>query len=151
MSREGKAKVLTTEEFKRLLLVASHGQFKDRNIAMLYCSFGLGLRAKEMASLTVGDLVGNNNHLLDELNLTSSMTKGDKQRHIYLSNKKVRAALLSHIKNLSNPQPEQPFFKTQRKSKFNANTMQKWFKSMYKKAGIVGSSSHSGRRTFITS
>ncbi len=150
MSREGKAKVLTTDEFKRLLIVASYSQFKERNVAMLYCSFGLGLRAKEIASLKVSDLVDANNQLLDELNLTSSMTKGNKQRHVYLSNKKVRGALLSYINNLSILKPEQPFFKTQRKSQFNANTMQKWFKSMYTKAGIIGSSSHSGRRTFIT-
>ena len=41
-------------------------------------------------------------------------------------------------------------FKTQRKTRFTPNALQKWFKSLYDKAGIIGASSHSGRRTFIT-
>ncbi|HAU3914772.1 TPA: site-specific integrase, partial [Legionella pneumophila] len=45
---------------------------------------------------------------------------------------------------------DKPLFQTQRKSRFTPNSLQKWFKSLYDKAGIIGASSHSGRRTFIT-
>ena len=41
-------------------------------------------------------------------------------------------------------------FKTQRKQKFHPDVMQKWFKKIYDKAGIIGARSHSDRRTFIT-
>ena len=30
------------------------------------------------------------------------------------------------------------------------NSLQKWFRILYDKAGIINASSHSGRRTFIT-
>lgn len=56
MAREGKAKVLNEAEFKLLLLVAKEGKHSTRNIALVYCSFGLGLCAKEMASLTIADV-----------------------------------------------------------------------------------------------
>ncbi len=56
MAREGKAKVLSEAEFKLLLLVAKGGKFSARNLAIIYCSFGLGLRAKEIASHTIGDV-----------------------------------------------------------------------------------------------
>lgn len=56
MAREGKAKVLSEEEFKLLLLVAKEGKMGTRNLAIVYCSFGLGLRAKEIASLTIADV-----------------------------------------------------------------------------------------------
>jgi len=150
MAREGKAKVLTPDEFKRLLIVASNSSFEVRNIAIIYCSFGLGLRAKEIAALTIGDVSDNDYKLLDEICLKRSMTKGEKQRHVFLSNKKVRAALQVHLNKLNGSPLIKPLFITQRKSKFTPNVLQKWFRQMYDKAGIVAARSHSGRRTFIT-
>lgn len=64
MPREGKAKVLNEAEFKRLLIVARDGQFSIRNVALVYCSFGLGLRAKEISSLTIADVADYNYQLL---------------------------------------------------------------------------------------
>lgn len=78
MAREGKAKVLTENEFKLLLLVAKEGKFATRNLAIIYCSFGLGLRAKEIVSLTIEDVANSQYQLLDEISLKRSMTKGDK-------------------------------------------------------------------------
>jgi integrase/recombinase XerD len=88
--------------------------------------------------------------LLDEICLTRSMTKGEKQRHAYLTHKKVCDALEEYIKSIKSHDRKQPLFQTQRKARFTPNALQKWFKSLYDKAGIVGASSHSGRRTFIT-
>ena len=151
MSKEGKAKVLNEAEFKRLLIVAKSGQFALRNVALLYCSFGLGLRAKEMASLKIMDVTDPNYKLLDEICLTRSMTKGEKQRHAYLTHKKVCDAIEEYITSIQHCDRKQPLFQTQRKTRFTPNALQKWFKSLYDKAGIVGASSHSGRRTFIVS
>lgn len=150
MAREGKAKVLSESEFKRLLLVAKDSPMALRNVALVYCSFGLGLRAKEIASLSVQDIADSNYSLLDEICLKRSMTKGEKQRHAYLSNEKLRKALQAHLNTLTNLSRDKSLFQTQRKSRFTPNTLQKWFKSLYDKSGIVGASSHSGRRTFIT-
>jgi len=150
MAREGKAKVLSESEFKRLLIVAKAGKMSTRNIALIYCSFGLGLRAKEIASLTIEDIADSNYQLLDEVCLKRAMTKGEKQRYAYLVNKKVRDALQAHLNDLAGVDKKKPFFQTQRKSRFTPNTMQKWFKALFNKAGVVGASSHSGRRTFIT-
>ena len=152
MAREGKAKVLTEAEFKRLLIVAKNSPMSARNVAMIFCSFGLGLRSKEICSLSIKDIADSSFKLLDEINLKRNMTKGEKQRAVYLSNKKIREALQNHLENLkeNNTLPSLPLFQTQRKQRFSANVMQKWFKDLYDKAGIHGASSHSGRRTFIT-
>jgi len=150
MAREGKAKVLNETEFKLVLLVAKEGKLGTRNVAMVYCSFGLGLRAKEMASLTIADVANAHYQLFDEISLKRSMTKGEKQRHVYLTHKKIREILQAYVNELKDMPRDKALFQTQRKSRFTANTLQKWFKSIYDKAGIHGASSHSGRRTFIT-
>ena len=150
MAKEGQAKVLNELEFKRLLIIAKEGQFAIRNIALLYCSFGLGLRAKEIASLSIEDVTDEHFQLLDEICLKRAMTKGEKQRYAYLTHKKIRESLSAHIDTLTHLSRKKPLFQTQRKSRFTPNSLQKWFKSLYDKAGIVGASSHSGRRTFIT-
>lgn len=150
MAKEGKAKVLNEQEFKRLILVAKDSSYAVRNVAIIYCSFGLGLRAKEIASLTIGDIADRNYQLLDEISLTRSMTKGEKQRHAFLTNAKIRKALQEHLDSLKTLSFNKPLFMTLRKSRFTPNTLQKWFHDLYIKAGIHGASSHSGRRTFIT-
>lgn len=150
MAKEGKAKVLNDSEFKRLLIMAKSGQFALRNVALLYCSFGLGLRAKEMASLKISNITDIDYKLLDESCLKRHMTKGEKQRNAYLTHKKVCDALNEYLKSIQHLDRNKPLFQTQRKSRFTPNALQKWFKSLYDKAGIVGASSHSGRRTFIT-
>lgn len=155
MPREGKARVLTSSEFKRLITIAKNGQYGHRNVAIIYCSFGLGLRSKEIAALKISDIFDEDLNILEEVNLTRSMTKGEKQRHIYIHHPKIIEAFKNHIEDIKNQQP--PYFKydsylfmTQCKSKFTPDAMQKWFSRLFAKAGIKGASSHSGRRTFIT-
>lgn len=156
MPREGKAKVLTENEFKRLLKIVAVGSHAKRNTALLYVSYGLGLRAKEMSLLKVSHILNQkNNSPFEEINLTGNMTKGEKQRHIYLTNPKVQKALLEYLEerkledaSLFNYQA--PLFLSQKGDKFSPNALQQLFSQMYKQAGIVGASSHSGRRTFAT-
>lgn len=149
MKSKGQAKVLTSDEFKRLLRVANTGKWALRNTAMIYCSFGLGLRAKEIASLKIGDLCDENYTLLEEVSLTHEMTKGGKQRYVYPVNPRVKKALSAYLASINSKSFEKELFQTQKKSRFTPNAMQKWFAAMFKAAGIVGASSHSGRRTYI--
>lgn len=81
--REGQARVLSEREFIRAINAAEKNAQAKRNVSLLYCLFGLGLRAKEMASLRIKHVVGLDGSLFDEINLTGSMTKGRKQRHAY--------------------------------------------------------------------
>jgi integrase/recombinase XerD len=156
MPREGKAKVLTENEFKRLVKVVAAGSHVKRNIALLYVSYGLGLRAKEMSLLKVSHVLNQkNDSLFEEINLIGKMTKGEKQRHIYLTNPKVQKALLDYLEERKQQDEKlfsyhAPLFLSQKGGKFSPNALQQLFSQMYKQAGIVGASSHSGRRTFAT-
>lgn len=153
--KEGKSKVLSEREFQRVVNLAKKKAHAKRNVALLYTSFGLGLRAKEMASLKVKHVLGVDDQLLEEINLTGKMTKGNKQRHIYLTNPKVVSAIRDFIEDRKNCEGilwniESPLFKSQKGNSFSPNSLQQLFHRMYADAKIQGASSHSGRRTFAT-
>lgn len=155
MPREGKAKVLSEAEFKRMLEMLTGELHAARNTAMLYLSFGLGLRVKELAALSIVDIIDVDGHIREEINLLRRMTKGGKQRHVYLTNDQVRAALQAYLDIRRQDRrhavaPGSPLFLSNKGSRFSPNSLQQVFKRLYRRAGIDGASSHSGRRTFAT-
>jgi len=153
--KEGKAKVLTEQELRRTLRVISKKPHAKRNGALLWCSFGLGLRAKELASLRVEHVLGTDGRLLEEVNLSSAMTKGAKQRFVYLTNPSLIEALESYLAERQTQEGilfshQATLFTSQKGGAFTPNTLQQLFHRMYAEAKIFGASSHSGRRTFAT-
>ena len=147
MKKKEKAKILSEAEFNQLLTVTKVGKFAIRNVAILYCSFGLGLPAKEIASLTIDDVADAQYELLDKICL---YRKHKKQYYLYLTNKKVHNALADHLMNMKDMGRNKPFFQTQRRKEFRPDVLQKLFRKLYDDAGIFDASSHSGRQTFIT-
>jgi len=156
MNSEKKAPVLTENEFRRVVATVRSHEQANRNVALLYFSAALGLRAKEMSQLLVRDVLTTDGQIKDEVLLTRATTKGRKQRLIYLTNKDVRKALAAYLDERRKTEaislhPLSPLFKSRKGSSFSPNTMQMLFKRMYRWAGLDHASSHSGRRTFATS
>lgn len=156
MTSEKKAPVLSVQEFRQVVATVRTHDNANRNVALLYFSVALGLRAKEMSQLRLQDVLAPNGTIKDEVLLTRSTTKGRKQRLVYLTNKDVRKALTAYLNERSNGNsiqlnPSSPLFKSRKGSGFSPNTMQMLFKRMYIWAGLDEASSHSGRRTFATS
>jgi len=153
-----KAKTLSDKEFKLLLnrIEGGNKNHRLRNKTIIILSYKLGLRAKELASLTVGD-VFQNDKVLSLLSLSKEQTKGEKQRELSLENKLVKDILKLWIADIEEVYPrlfntDLPLFRTQKKQVFTAGRMAECIKSIYKNAGqeFEQCSSHSGRRTFIT-
>ena len=156
MTQERKAPVLTESQFRRVVAAAKSSTHPRRNLTLLYFSFSLGLRAKEMSSLLVRDVLSPGGEVKDEVLLTKASTKGGKQRLVYLSNKDVRRSLVEYIKqrqveSRNGLRPDAALFLSQKGGRFSPNTMQMLFKRLFVLAGIENASSHSGRRTFATS
>ncbi|TWB18837.1 integrase/recombinase XerD [Nitrospirillum amazonense] len=156
MVREKKAPVLTESQFRQVVAVARTHDQPHRNVALLYFSVALGLRAKELSQLLVRDVLTPDGAIKDEVLLTRATTKGRKQRLVYLANKDVRKALTVYLDERRQAEaivalPLAPLFKSRKGGAFTPNTMQMLFKRMYRRAGLDQASSHSGRRTFATS
>ena len=82
------------------------------------------------------------------------MTKGNKQRTVYLTNEKVRKVLQAYLdyqkERDGSLNPNSALFKSQINGKLSPNTLQMLFTRMYQAVGLDGASSHSGRRSFAT-
>ena len=154
MSKErGKARVLTSAEFKRVVKMQESNKHSLRNITCLYISFYLMLRAKEIANLTISTFVDKYGNLKNEILLKSNMTKGSKQRRVYLTNEKMRKVVSEYLemrKKTNTYHLESPLILSQKNGAFTPDTMQKLFGRMYRQVGLDGARSHSGRRTGAT-
>ena len=142
------AKTLNDKELRKVLNYISVRKHAARNRAMLLVTFWGGLRVKECASLLVGD-VWNGEAVKDEIRLSADQTKGDRCRTVFLP-EKLRKELIAYLATIDRSDLTKPLFASQKRDHFSANTLCQHFHWLYQKAGIDGASSHSGRRTFIT-
>lgn len=153
---ERRAAVLEEAHIKRLLVIARSSKHGLRNEVMIYLSFGLGLRAKELAALKVRDVIMPTGELREELILGRRATKGGKVRLVYLTQSAVKKSLTRYLAERREQEgilfnPDSALLRSQKGSCFTPNTLQQLFSRLYQAAGINGASSHSGRRTFATS
>jgi integrase/recombinase XerD len=156
-TEKGKAKVLTKSEWNRVLKYQSNKSLSRhglRNTLLLHLSFYLGLSSKEMASLLVSDLVDVNGDFKEEVTLKWNQKKGNKRRRFYLTNKQLLKVLNEYLDTRRNADGELNLNKIiitkQMSGKFSPNSLQQLFHRIYKSLGIIGASSHSGRRHYAT-
>lgn len=144
------AKTLTQSELDQVLRFISTRKFAERNRAMLLMSFWAGLRVKEIAELKMGDVINEDGTIRSEIRLSAAQTKGNDGRTVFLPSK-LRDELGVYIKTRHITDANIPLFHTSTRLGWTPNTLCQHFFWLYKKAGIAGASSHSGRRNFITS
>jgi integrase/recombinase XerD len=144
------AKTLKREELKLVLAYIAVRRHAARNRAIVVASFLSGMRAHELASLRIGDVVDEVGRIRSEIALTEEQTKGRRARRVFV-NAKLKRELAVYLRaDWANKPPSSPLFASQKNGSFSPNTMCQLFLNIYSGCGLKGASSHSGRRTFIT-
>ncbi len=144
------AKTLTPAEIEHMLNYIAQHNFPLRNRVMLLTGLWSGMRVGEISSLKVGDVMNVDGSVKAEVRLTAEQTKGRQPRTVFLP-QKLRDELTAYLVLRTGSKPEHPLFVTAGRKAFSANVMAQHFHYLFKKAGIAGASSHSMRRTFLTS
>ena len=147
------AKTLTQQELRRVLDYTATRKHSVRNRALLMTTHLSGMRVGEVASLRNSDVLDAEGNIRNEIRLSAEQTKGNEARVVFVSDKlRKELELYTRLMNASNNNPALKFFYSQKRTSdgFTANTLTQFFHYLYKRAGIDGASSHSGRRTFIT-
>ncbi len=144
------AKVLTAAEMKRLLAVLASARHGKRNRLAVMLAHLAGLRVGEIAGLTFGDVMETGGSVADQVRINPAIAKGGVGRTVFV-NKRLQREIRQYLESLSAlSDPAAPLIRTQKNTFFSANTLCQLFGELYRKAGIKGASSHSGRRGFIT-
>lgn len=144
------APVLNEQDMKRMLKRCANDRFGPRNRCMMMLSWLGGMRVGEIASINVGDVIGPNAQVRDEIQLKPDQTKGSHGRTVLVNNQlknEIGAYLRSFKQNIP---PERPLITSKSGKRFSANGLCQRFLELYDEVGLDRATSHSGRRTFIT-
>ncbi len=145
------AKTLNATELRRVLDYTATRKHSARNRALVMTTFLSGMRVGEVASLRYSDVLNADKTVKNEIRLRAEQTKGNEARVVFV-NEKLRKELEQYVSRLKIIDMNKKFFYSQKTKSdgFTANTLTQFFHYLYKRSGVDGASSHSGRRTFIT-
>lgn len=148
-----KAKFVRADSLENLInwLIDRNAPGLHRDIAIMYMSHKAGLRACELAGLNWINVLDVDGQIDDVIEVPATVAKKGRARavpmHVMVS------ASLQILRESVNREvrPNEPIFVPDRPvGRYTPNNMQRHMGRIYKRAGFVGCSSHSGRRTFIT-
>lgn len=146
------AKTLNSNELRRVLDYVATRKHATRNRALVLITFLSGMRVGSVASLKYCDVVNSDGTVKNEIRLSAEQTKGNEAQVVFVSSK-LRKELEQYIRTYKPINPSRKFFFSQKSTSdgFTANTLTQFFHYLYKRSGIDGASSHSGRRSYATS
>lgn len=143
------AKVLAPVDVRRLLRCAGRSRHSARDKLIILLSFKAGLRACEIAGLDWSMALSADGRVAPSLSIAGTIAKNGRGRRIPI-HPELRAALREC--HMVQGQPKfGPVVRSQRGGHFTPRSIVNWFATLYDDAELDGCSSHSGRRTFITS
>jgi integrase/recombinase XerD len=152
MSLEKQAKILNRIQIEMICTYLGTKRNGIRNQVIFLLSARAGLRAKEIANITWSMVTDANGELGDFINLTNVASKGKSGRIIPI-NKQLKSKLIElykHEKNYYRHDINSRVIRTERTETTSPQAIVNMFYKWYSDLGLIGCSSHSGRRTFIT-
>ena len=144
------ARTINEKQAKTMFAFLSTQRNAIRNQAMFALSYYCGLRAKEIASLKVGDVLKADGSIKDVADLSAEQTKGSNGREFYI-NKHAKQHIAALIKSMPVVEPHFPLLQVMgKRTAFSANGIAIAMRNIYNDAGFTGCSSHTGRRSAIS-
>ena len=142
------AQVLSEKDVKRVLAAIARRGTSARDMAMFQLSYLAGMRVGEIAALRFCDVYEADGRVKAQIRLDKSQTKGGEARTVLL-NAQAQVELIAYQSGLKRSGQE-PLFVSRYGNAMSANSLVQVFGRFYRQAGLSDASSHSGRRSFIT-
>ena len=151
IGKQSKTLNKTQIQMVRTFLRNQRNGLRDETIFLL--SVKSGLRSKEISLLSWKMVSKSDETIDDHINLPNSSSKGNGGRIIPLHKdikENLKLMLEEHRKLYGFDQNKSFIVRTERTPFTTSQTIVNMFQKWYGKLGLLGCSSHSGRRTFIT-
>lgn len=142
------AKVLEPGDVRLLLTHVEGQRHKIRSRVLVLLSFKAGLRASEMSGLEWPMVLASDGRIADQIAISHSIAKRGSGRKIPL-HRELRTALRLLHRHEQMPRVGH-VIRSERGERLTARSVVNWFRTTYDELELIGCSSHSGRRTFIT-
>ena len=140
------AKLITAHTLRRMMGHIRQSKDPARDRVMVLLSARAGLRAAEIAGLDWSMVLDARACIGDTIAIRDGIAKKQSGRKI-----PMHAALRAALRTLSRTGGTSgPVIRSARGGAMRANSIVNWFVALFAELGIEGCSSHSGRRTFIT-
>jgi integrase len=147
------AKILSKKQIDQLIWYVGTLRHPLRNEVIVMLSTRAGLRAKEIASLTWSMITDADGDIASSIHLTDKASKASGGRIIPL-NMQLRLKLADLLEQERQHHrfdvTTSHVIRTERSDKTSPQAIVNMFGSWFDDTGLIGCSSHSGRRTFIT-
>ena len=147
------AKTLNRTQIKMISEFLLNNRYGLRDQTIFYFSVKCGLRSKEIANLNWSMVMNSDGSVGDYLNLPNASSKGNGGRVVPL-NKDLKRNLVEMLEEhqtykVFNPSTSS-IVRTERSKSTTPQSIVNMFQRWYGRLGLIGCSSHSARRTFIT-
>jgi integrase/recombinase XerD len=143
--KEGRAPYLSAEQFQQVIdHTLATSSYPERDCAILQTSYRVGLRAGEIALLTLEDVVEREVQIRRVVVLRKKITKGKKGVEAFFTHPEVRSALSEYLKTRQGNSPY--LFVSRKNCGFSPSSMSRLFSTLYRKAGFEGKG-HTGRKS----
>ena len=107
------AQTLNEAQLRRVIKYTRSRRHQVRDETIILTSFYAGLRAKEIAALTVGNVFDEEGNVRSQFILSAAQSKGGQTRTVYL-NQRFRKALLEYSACIRITDPQRPLFVSQK-------------------------------------
>lgn len=149
----GAAVALHPHDIQSVLKVARSERYASRAEVLVMLSTTLGLRATELAPIKIDDVYAIDGSVRTSINVRPSFLLGKTQLIDLKDLPRLRKCLADYFeKELGEGvDPEAPLFRSQRGGSLKSQAIARYLTNLYRRAGIVGATSRSGRKTLSRS
>ena len=112
------AKILNSQELRRVLDYVATRKHSARNRAMLLLTHFAGMRVAEVANLRLCDVLNDSGSIKEEVRLKPDQTKGKYARTVYL-NLRMQKELAQYVKCIKTNDLQKPLFYTKSERVFH--------------------------------